>query len=174
MHHGRRQEAFKIATQNSFDYSSFLFTGFAALVAEGRDLHPQLGKGVPGYWGYYWRGFVDKVDGNYLVTFALPTVFHEDERYYAMGKGPYWKRAVYAASRVLITPNYQGHNTFNASEVLGRGFAQGISASYYPSQARTAGQLTAKWGFALARDSLTNVFREFWPDFAARVLRHHP
>jgi hypothetical protein len=51
------------------------------------DAHPQLGDGVAGFGGYYWRGFVDKTDGNYLVIFALPSIVHQDERYYAMGKG---------------------------------------------------------------------------------------
>jgi hypothetical protein len=167
-------EAFKIAFHNSFDYSSFIFTGITSLIAEGQDAHPQLGKGVPGYWGYYWRGFVDKTDGNFLVIFALPTVFHEDERYYALGKGPIWKRAVYSASRVLITPDYHGHNTINASELLGRGIAQGISTTYYPSQDRTLSEIATKWGYALMRDALTNTFREFWPDIAVHVLHRHP
>ncbi len=86
----------------------------------------------------YWRGFVDKADGNYLVIFALPTTLHEDERYYAMGTGGWFKRAVYAASRILITPDYNGHNTFNAAEVFGRGISQGCSGFYYPSADRTA------------------------------------
>jgi subtilisin family serine protease len=164
------KEAFKIATQNSFDYSSFLFVGVTSAMAMASKAHPALGQGMAGYGGYYWRGFVDKADGNYLVIFALPTVFHEDERYYSMGTGGVWKRAIYAASRVLITPDYHGHNTFNASEVFGRGIAQGISASYYPSQDRTAGALAIKYGYAIGRDALTNVFREFWPDIATHVL----
>jgi len=84
---------------------------------------------MAGYGRYYWRGFLDKADGNYMVIFALPTVFDEDERYYAMGEGRFWKRAIYSASRILITPDYHGHNTFNASEVLGRGISQGMSAA---------------------------------------------
>ena len=119
------KEAFKIATENSFDYSSFIFVGITSAMAEWTNAHPQLGEGMAGYGRYYWRGFIDKADGNYLVIFALPTVFHEDERYYAMGEGGFWKRAIYSASRILITPNYHGHNTFNASEVLGRGISQG-------------------------------------------------
>lgn len=168
------KEAFKIAADNSFDYSSFIFTGVTSLIAEGENAHPQLHKGLPGFWGYYWRGFVDKTDGNYMVIFALPTVFRQDERYYAMGNGPVWKRAIYSASRVLITPNYDGHSSFNASELLGRGIAQGISATYYPSQDRTVGELAGKWGYALMRDALTNTFREFWPDIAVHVLHRHP
>ena len=170
----RPKEAFTIATQNSFDYSSFVFVGITSLMAEGSNAHPQLGKGIDGYGRYYWRGFADKTDGNYLVIFALPTVFHQDERYYTKGEGGVWKRAIYAASRILITPDYHGHNSFNASEVLGRGIAQAISLSYYPSHDQTGGALATKYGYAMGRDALTNVFREFWPDIAAHVLHRHP
>jgi hypothetical protein len=129
---------------------------------------------LPGYWGYYWRGFVDKTDGNYLVIFALPSLFHQDERYYAKGTGGIAKRAVYAASRVVITPDYHGHASLNASELLGRAMAQGISAAYYPSQDRTVSGIASKWGYAIMRDAATNAFREFWPDIATHVLHRHP
>ncbi len=168
------KEAFKIATQNSFDYSSFIFVGVTSAVAEWTGAHPALGEGMKGFGRYYWRGFVDKADGNYLVIFALPTVFHEDERYYAMGEGGIWRRAVYAATRIFITPDYHGHNTVNLSELLGRGISQGISAAYYPSQDRTLGALSEKLAYALERDALTNVFREFWPDISRHVLHRHP
>lgn len=167
------KQAFKIATLNSFDYSSGVFVGITSLLAEGSDDHPQLGKGVPGFWRYYWRGFVDKADGNYWVIWALPSVTHEDERYYSMGEGGIMKRGIYAASRVLITPNYHGKNTFNASEVFGRGISQAISLTYYPSADQNVGPIMEKYGYAIGRDALTNVFREFWPDIDAHVLHHH-
>lgn len=168
------REAFKIATQNSFDYSSYVFVALTSMIAEGEEAHPELGKGVPGLWRYSWRGFVDKTDGNYWVIFALPTVFHEDERYFARGEGSIWKRGLYASSRVLITPNYQGHNTFNGAELLGRGIAQGISTTYYPGADRTASAIASKYGYAILRDAATNTFREFWPDIAVHVLHRHP
>ncbi|HUJ31961.1 MAG TPA: hypothetical protein VLY23_11825 [Candidatus Acidoferrum sp.] len=168
------KQSFKIATQNSFDYSSFIFVGITSMLAEGTDAHPDLGKGVAGFGRYYWRGFLDKTDGNYLVIFALPTVFHQDERYYAKGKGNFWKRGIYAASRILITPDYHGHDSFNASELLGRAMAQGVSISYYPKGDRTIGALASKYAYALGRDALTNTFREYWPDIAQHVLHRHP
>lgn len=166
-------QSFIIASQNSFDYSSFVFVGLTSMIAEGENTHPQLGKGVPGFWAYSWRGFVDKTDGNYWVIFALPTVFHEDERYFTKGEGPKFGRGVYAASRILITPDYDGHNTINASELLGRGIAQSISLSYYPSSDRSAGSLAQKYAYALLRDAGTNAFREFWPDIASHLGHHH-
>lgn len=168
------KQSFMIATKNSFDYSSFIFVGITSMLAEGTDAHPALGKGVAGFGRYYWRGFVDKTDGNYLVIFALPSVLHQDERYYAKGEGPFLKRGIYAATRILITPDYHGHNTFNASEVLGRAMAQGISTTYYPQSDRTIGALAVKFGWAMGRDALTNVFREYWPDIATHVLHRHP
>jgi hypothetical protein len=168
------KQAFMIATRNSFDYSSFIFVGITSAIAEWSDAHPQLGKGMPGFGRYYWRGFVDKTDGNYLVIFVLPTIFHQDERYFAKGEGGFRKRAVYAASRIVITPNYEGHDSLNVSELLGRGMAQGISLAYYPSKTRTAGAILSKYGYALLRDAATNTFREFWPDIAVHVLHRHP
>jgi hypothetical protein len=168
------KESLIIATKNSFDYSAFVFVGITSLIAEASDAHPQLGKGVGGFGRYYWRGYVDKTDGNYWVIFLLPSIFHQDERYYALGQGGAWKRLTYSATRILITPSYHEHNSFNASEIFGRGIAQAISLSYYPSQTRTAGALAQKYGWAIGRDALTNVFREFWPDIAIHVLHRHP
>ena len=168
------KQAFKIATQNSFDYSAFIFVGFTSALAEWSDAHPQLGDGMKGYGKYYWRGMLDKTSGNYLVIWALPTVFHQDERYYALGKGPILKRLGYAMSRVAITPNYAGNPSFNASELLGRAMAQGISISYYPSKSRTGSALAERYAYAILRDALTNAFREVWPDIAVHVLHRHP
>ena len=168
------KQSFKIATENTFDYSSYLFVGVTSALAMWTDTHTQLGEGIGGFGRYYWRGFVDKTDGNYLVIFALPTIFHQDERYYAMGTGRKWKRLGYAFSRVVVTPNYKGRDTFNTSELLGRGIAQGVSLAYYPSQSRSTDELAVKYGYALMRDALTNAFREFWPDIATHVLHRHP
>jgi hypothetical protein len=168
------KQAFKIATRDSFNYSSFISVGITSLWTESSNAHPALGKGASGYWRHYWRGFLDKTDGKYLTTFAFPTVFHEDVRYHAVGEGAFWKRTMYASSRILITRDYQGHQTVNASELLGRGTAQAISLLYYPSQDRTAGKFAPRYGFSLGSDALTNMFREFWPDIAAHVLHRHP
>ena len=78
---------------------AFVFVGITSLLAEATDTHPQLGHGIAGFGRHYGRSIVDKTDGNYLVDFALPTILHEDERYYTRGEGEFWKRSIYAASR---------------------------------------------------------------------------
>jgi len=167
------REAFDVASEQSFDYSGFVFVGLTSLLAEGTETHPSLGKGVPGFWGYSWRGFVDKTDGNYWVIWIMPSLVHEDERYYAKGEGSYVSRSVYAATRIFITPNYHGKNTFNAAEIFGRGISQAISLTYYPSSDQNIGPFMQKYAYALGRDALTNVFREVWPDVEAHFKHRH-
>ncbi len=168
------KESFKIATENSFDYSSYIFTGLTSLLAKGTDAHPDLGKGVGGLWAYTWRGFVDKTDGNYLVIWALPTLLHQDERYYAMGHGSKWKRLGYSLSQVAVARNYDDKPVINYSEIIGRASAQAISTTYYPSADSNWSDLSAKYAYSLLRDGATNAFREFWPDIAVHVLHRKP
>jgi hypothetical protein len=130
------------------------FVGLTSFIAEGSNAHPQLGRGVAGYGRYYWRGYLDKTDGNYLVIWALPTVFHEDERYFAMGHAVgFWKRCAYSVTRVAVARDYEGQNT---------------------SRSRTVGAIATKYRYAILRDAATNAFREFWPDIATHVLHRHP
>lgn len=164
-------EAFRLATRNAFDYSAFIYVGFNSVLSEWDNTHSQLGKGPAGFGRYYWRGFLSRTDGSYLVLFAMPSIFHQDERYYELGRGPVWKRVIYAATRVLETPNYQGEDTFNTSLFVGRGVQQALNLAIYPSQSRTVGKFAEGYGIALGRVALTNIFREFWPDVAAWAHR---
>ncbi len=168
------RQAFQLATINSFDYSAIVFGALTSILAEGTNTHPDLGKGVSGFWAYNWRGFLDKTDGNYMVVFALPTLLHEDVRYYAMGHGGFKRREFHAASSVLIAKNYHGQNTFSGAEVFGRAIAQGLSQFYYPDHDNTMGALFARYGYSVGRDAITASFREFWPDIAVHVLHRHP
>ncbi len=168
------KQAFRIATLSSFDAPSVFFIGVTSLIAEGNNTHPALGKGPGGFYAYFWRGFADKTDGNYLVLFAYPALLHEDERYFAMGQGGFTRRALHSLGSIVVCRDYQGRNTFNASEILGRGTAQAISVAYYPSSDRTASEFSEKMAYALMRDALTNSVREFWPDIATHILHRHP
>lgn len=165
---------FMIATRSAFDYSSFVFGEITSISAEGLDEHPALGKGVPGLWAYSWRGFLDKTDGNYLGGFLLPTILHQDTRYYAMETGNPWKRVGYASTRWIVTRTYSEHNTFNLSNIGGMLIAQEISKTYYPAGTSPWSVLAEKFGYAIARGVGFTVFREFYPDIATHWLHRHP
>jgi hypothetical protein len=166
------RQAFMIATRSSFNPSAYAVVGLTSLIAEAEDQHPALGQGAPSLWRYYWRGFLDRTDGNYWVMFALPAVLHEDEQFHAMQHGRKFYRLMYACSRVVVVHDDRGRKTINAAELLGRGASQAISLTYYPQSDRSAEAFGGKYGYSLLRDAATNLFREFRTDLETHVLHH--
>ncbi len=164
------KDKFTTGALDSVDYSSFIFVAIQAGVAETRDATPEFRQGAAGYGRYYWHTYADYVDENLWVEFLLPTVLHEDSRYYTLGRGGFAKRLGYSLSRAAITRKDSGHETFNASEILGSGAAAGISTLYYPSQERTFTKTYQLWLTNIAIDAGSNLFKEFWPDINNRVF----
>ena len=155
---------------DSVDYSSFIFVAIQAEVAFGRNATPEFQQGWAGYGRYYWHTYADYVDENLWVEFLLPTVLHQDSRYYTLGRGGFAKRLGYSLSRAVITRKDSGQETFNASEIFGAGAAAGISSLYYPSQERTFTKVYQIWLTSIAIDAGSNLFKEFWPDINNKIF----
>jgi len=159
-------EKFVTATEDSFDYSSFVLPLALAGEQQATNATPEFHQGAAGYGRYFWHTLVDQTSENYMVEFIVPTLTHEDTRYYTLGPGgggP-WKRVGYALSRAVVTRNDAGKDTFNAGEVIGAGAAAGISNLYYPSHERTFSNTADKWATNVGIDAATFIVREFWPD----------
>jgi hypothetical protein len=165
---------FTVATHQAFDYSSFIFLGLTSLSAEGLDEHPSLGKGANGFYAYTWRGFLDKTDGTYLSAWLLPSLLHEDTRFYPLGHGhSIVDRELYVISRQGVARTYGGRQTPNLAGLGGKVLTQVISRNYYPSSATSFGVLAEKFGYSVMRDVIFSNIREFYPDIAAHYIRKH-
>jgi hypothetical protein len=165
---------FTVATHQATDYSSFLFLGITSLTAEGLNSHPVLGKGVGGFYAYTWRGFLDKTDGTYLSAWLLPSLLHEDTRYYALGHGHSLPtRIIYVIDRQAITRTYGGRETPNIAGLGGKVLTQVISRYYYPTGATDFSVLATKFSYSVMRDVAFSSIREFYPDIAAHYIRKH-
>jgi hypothetical protein len=103
-------EKFNIAAHDSVDYSSFLLVGVLAGKGLYSNTIPAFGTGPSGFRRYYWREFTDQVSGTFFTEAILPTLTHEDPRYYTLGKNGFFKRVSYAVSRSFITRNDRGTN----------------------------------------------------------------
>jgi hypothetical protein len=161
------------STLDNFDYTSLFFAGAIAGISFGTETTPEFHQGAAGYGRYYWHSVADQSVENYFVELIVPTITHEDSRYYAMGKegGDVWKRAGYSLSRVLVTRKDSGEPTFNYSEITGSAAAAGISSFYYPSKERTASNDLRNWGLDITYDAVTFTFHEFWPDISHKIFR---
>lgn len=162
---------FKLATEDSFDYSSLLVAGFMAGTSMAKNETPEFHQGGAGYARYFWHSFADQAVGNYLTEFIVPYATHEDPRYYTLGHGNVFKRTYYAMNRLFITRTDSGGKTFNFSEIVGNGAGAGISDLYYPSQERTWTKTGQKWATQVALDGIFNVMKEFWPDIRHRIFQ---
>lgn len=165
------KDKFVTASQDSFDYSSIFLPAVLAGYSQATNSTPEFHQGAAGYGRYFWHTFVDQTIENYSVEFIVPSITHQDTRYYTLGHGGFLKRTGYALSRVVVTRTDSGNSTFNTSEVVGAGAAAGISNFYYPSKERTFSSTASKWGVNVGVDALTFVSKEFWPDINQRLFR---
>ncbi len=165
---------FIVATHQATDYSTFIFLGLTSLIAEGMDMHPSLGKGAGGFYAYTWRGFLDKSDNTYLSAWLLPSILHEDTRYYALGAGhSIPMRALYVISRQGVARTYGGRQTPNIAGLGGKVLTQVVSRTYYPPSASSFPVLATKFSYSVMRDVMFSAIREFYPDAAAHFIRKH-
>jgi hypothetical protein len=154
----------RLATEDSFDYSSLLVAGFTAGISQAKKQTPEFHQGGAGYARYFWHSFADQAVGNYFTEFVVPYATNEDPRYYTRYHVGFVKRTAYALSRLFVTRTDSGNETFNFSEIVGNGAAAGASDLYYPSQERTWTKTGQKWATQVALDGVFNVMKEFWPD----------
>ena len=159
-----------LATQDSFDYSAFIFAGALAGYNMAEKSQPTFGQGAEGYGKYYWHVFVDSTIENYMTEAIIPAPTKEDPRYYTMGKGGVFKRTGYAVTRLFITKTNSGGSTFNLSEIVGAGASSGLGNLYYPSESRPFVKTYQRWGTQVGLDGVFNVFKEFWPDVNKAVF----
>lgn len=165
------KQKFWMATQDSFDYSSFVWTGVLAAQDYGLGSYPELGTGAAGYGRYYWRGVLDDVSNSYFSEAIVPVLTHEDARYFTMEHGGFFRRVGYALSRVVVTYSDSGRNTFNCSEVCGDFASSALSTTYYPPQERGLVKISEGFGTQLESAALNNIAKEFWPDIRKHLFR---
>jgi hypothetical protein len=167
------KDKFWLATQDSFDYSSFIVAGMFAGASQARNSTPEFRQGAAGYGRYYWHSLADQAVGNYFTEAIVPAATREDPRYYTLGHGGFFRRTGYAVSRLLVTRTDSGGRTFNFSEIIGNGAGAGVSDLYYPRPERTWTKTGQKWVTQVGLDGVFNILKEFWPDIDRAVFRGH-
>jgi hypothetical protein len=157
--------------RDSIAPSAFIFTAAQAGISQADRKYPAFRQGAAGYGRYFWHDFADQASQKLLVESLLPVAFHDDNRYYRLGRGGFVHRTEYSLSRLVVTRDDRGQNTINLPEILGTGAAAGISSAYYPQQYRNWTETGQRWLTNAAFDGGVMVVREFWPEFSRTVFR---
>jgi hypothetical protein len=165
-------QKFKVVARSSFDYVQIPWYGFLAGISQAQDSEEGYGQGAAGYGKRYAAYWADGTIENFLTGAILPSVLHEDPRYFQSGTGGLGRRTGYAMSRILVTRTDSGHRQFNFSEVFGSALAAAISSySYHPRDDRSVANTASVWGTQVGYDTITLVVREFWPDIRRKMKK---
>jgi hypothetical protein len=132
----------------------------------------QATNGSPNY-GTNGRAFAQRLGAsaardaseNIFSESVFAPLFHEDPRYYKMGRGHgFVKRVVYAGTRVLITKTDGGRTTPNLALLAGNAAGAALTVTYYPPKNTTFGEVASTFGGSLGGSALGFVVTEFLSD----------
>ena len=165
-------QKFKVVTRGAFDYIQIPWYALLAGISQAENSEPGYGQGAAGYGKRLAAYFADGTIENYFTGAILPSVLHQDPRFFELGKGTFVHRTGYAVSRIFITRTDSGRQQFNYSEIVGSGLSAVISTySYHPQGDRNLPNTASVWGTQVGYDTLTTVVKEFWPDIRRKFQK---
>ena len=165
------KEKFWLATQESFDYSAFIYEGIVAGIAMADKSEPSFGQGAVRLRNLLRPHFCRRHDRE-LHGRGHRARGHQG-RSSLLHPGP---RRLLQAHWLRSQPlgdhqNDSGNDTFNFSEIVGAGAAAGISNLYYPP-GNTWVKTYQRWGSQIFRTALSFIAKEFWPDVNHAVFHN--
>jgi Carboxypeptidase regulatory-like domain len=157
-----RKQKFKLALKVTVDPVTFFTTGVTASIEQWQGDFSGYGQGFSGYAKRYGATYGDRVSSTFFGAALLPSLLHQDPRYFYKGKGRVINRALYAISTVVICKGDNGHWQPNYSNVLGNLAAGGISSLYYPDSEKHDAQVTVDNIFiGIGTGAIGTLFQEF-------------
>lgn len=152
---------FHLAVRTVADPLTFLVAAGVAGVEQAHKTFPGYGQGAEGYAKRYGGTYADTVSGRMLGSAILPTIFHQDPRYFYRGTGSIRSRAIYAILATVVCRGDNGQLEPNYSHVLGSFGAAGLSNLYRAPGDRRA-SLTFRNGLIITGGgAVVNLLREF-------------
>jgi hypothetical protein len=145
----------KLAFRSSTDPVAFAAAFVVAGYREALDDDPGFGWGAEGYGKRSGAAYLDAFDGGIIGNGILPSILHQDPRYFRLGHGTTTHRLLYALATNVICKHDNTHKWEpNYSNVGGNIIAGAISNLYYPSSESGIGEtfsngfiVTAEGGF---------------------------
>jgi hypothetical protein len=157
------RQKFELAIDETIAPSRFIDSAFTAGISQARDSLSGYGQGWSGYGKRYGSSVASNASSHLFGTFLLPSVLHEDPRYFVKIFGTPRSRILYALTRVVVTRTDDGRSTFNWANVMGGLMAEGLATSYLPDSERTTAKTFTRFGVRIGFGALDNVVKEYWP-----------
>jgi Carboxypeptidase regulatory-like domain len=141
-----------------------VFFGRVALwagVQQARDNPSEWRQGAEGYGKRLGAGFADAVAGSLISNAILPSLLHQDPRYFYQGTGTKKSRALHAMWAPFVCKGDNGAWQPNYSQLGGSLIGYSISTTYYPGSDRTAGHVFESFGIDMGLHVVGSLAQEF-------------
>jgi hypothetical protein len=163
-------QKFGLFASNSVSIYTVGGAAMGAGINQARNAQAGYGQGAEGYFKRFGASMALAASNNFFGTFLLPSLLHQDPRFFVRDTGNFGDKVWYATSRIIITRSDRGGETINWSGILGPLAGAALANTYLPDDSQGVGNTFARWGTTLASTAGSNVLREFWPSIA-RGLR---
>jgi len=164
-------QKFRLFFRSAFDPWPFGLTAVVAGIGQAQDSTPEWGQGMQGYGKRFGAGYSDYFLGNFFGNAVLPSLMHEDPRYFQKGSGKVINRALWAAASTVWCKRDNGKWGPNWANVGGNLIGSAIGRVYYPASERTVSDTVTDGLTVSAEGILGAEVIEFWPDLVRRHRR---
>ena len=161
-----------LAFRSMIDPFNILTVVGNSAITIGVDAHSPYGPGMRGFGKNVGISFLQEATGEFIGTFAVCSIFHQDPHYHRLPQARPVRRIAHAIGRTLIAqsdtgalmPNYENFITYPATAEIANLYVPGIQGNLSSTVARIF--------IGLATDPINNLITEFLPDLARRVHIH--
>jgi hypothetical protein len=141
----------------SFPVEAVMFSGFDVAVNYG----PNYGSGS-GPFGERFLYNAANLSSTYFFTDGLlPTLFHQDPRFFRKGSGSVLSRTWWALRSEGVGYSDQGRAMPNYPIIIGFGLSTALSNAYSPASSNTLGSTMERYGVKFGVSFGLNLLREF-------------
>ena len=139
----------------------FARTAAWAGVQQAADTPGQWRQGAKGYGKRVGAGFADATTEGLIGNAILPSLLHQDPRYFYQGSGTKKSRALHAILAAFICKGDNGKTQPNYSTWGGSLISSSIALSYYPSSDRNAQHVFKNFGIGMGLHVAGGLVQEF-------------
>lgn len=164
-------QKFHIFVKDSVSPFNLISAAFNAGISQAVQGRHGYGAGWNAYGSRFGAALANSESSGFFQSFLLPSLLHEDPRYFRLASGGKWHRAGYALSRAMVARTDEGRHRFNYSEVIGTLVTAGLSNAYYVDSDRTVERTFGTAGLNVFSDAGWNLLKEFGPDLGRRLKR---
>ena len=151
---------FQLALKASIDPVTFVGVGIIAGIDQATD-RPEYVQGAKGYGQRLGAAYADGVSDIFIGGAILPTLLHQDPRYFYQGTGSVRSRIFHAVSSAFVCRGDNGKKQPNYSTIGGDLASSAIDMAYYPDSDRNARKLFANFLFDTSERMAANLAQEF-------------